>query len=78
MTQLLELAQLAHGDGVPQVQVAGARVEAAVDAQRAAFLFGLDQALAQLIGHGLLQLLIAVFGALHQVFDLLVDGHFFV
>jgi len=38
MAQLLKLAQLAHGHGMPQVQVAGARVESAVDAQRAARL----------------------------------------
>jgi hypothetical protein len=51
VAQLLELAQLAHGDGVPQVQVAGARVVTTVDAQRAAFFLGFDQPLAQLSPH---------------------------
>jgi hypothetical protein len=60
---------------VAEVQVAGARVEAAVHAQRVPFLPGLDQALAQLLRHGPLEFLIAVFRAAHQVGDLFVDIH---
>lgn len=37
VAQVLELAQLAHGDGVAHVQVGLGRVVAAVDAQRPAF-----------------------------------------
>ena len=74
MAQVLELAQLAHRDGVTKVQVGGGRVVAAVDPQGAAFFFGLDQSLAQLRGHGLLQVLIAIFRSLHQQFHLFVNG----
>jgi len=69
VAQVLELAQLAHGDGVAQVQVGRARVVAAIDAQRAALL----QPLAQLGGHGRFKLVVAVFGALHQQGDLLIE-----
>ena len=74
VAQLLELAQLAHGDGVTQVQVGGARVVAAVDAQRAPLLLGFDQPLAQLLLHGLFQLIVAVLGALHQVLHLFINA----
>ena len=44
--EVLELAQFMHGDGMPQVQVRGGDVIAAVDAERPAFLFGFDESLA--------------------------------
>src|SRR5690606_5918172 len=49
--EILELAQLAHGDGVPQVQVRTARVVAAIDAQRSPFALRFDQPRAQLLRH---------------------------
>ena len=66
VAEILELAQLAHGDGMTEMQVGRGWVVAAVDAQRAAFLFSIRQTLAQLTLHGLLQFFIPVFGALHQ------------
>ncbi len=76
MTQLLELGQLAHGDGMPQVQVWFGWVVSAVHSEWASFLLRLDQALSQLIFHSLLQGFITIFGSLHEVFHLLIDAHF--
>jgi hypothetical protein len=45
VTEFLELAQLAHGDGMPQMEVGSTGIVAAVDAQRSPGLFGLDQTL---------------------------------
>ena len=68
VTEFLKLAQLAHGDGVSDVQVAGAGVVATVYAQGAA----LGQPVAQLGCHIAGGLFIAVFRALHQQGYLLV------
>jgi hypothetical protein len=51
---------------MPQVQVGFARIVAAVDAQGPAGLPGFEQPLAQLGSHGLFQVIVAVFGALHE------------
>ena len=75
MAQVLELAQLAHGDGVAHVQVGLGRVVAAVDAQRPAFALRLHQPPAQLGSHLALGFFVAIAGALHQDGDLFVDGH---
>jgi hypothetical protein len=69
--KFLELAQLAHGDGVPDMEIAGARVHAQIHAQRPAF----GQADAQLGSHILRELFVAVFGSLHEQGNLFVQGH---
>ena len=66
MSQILKLAQLAHGDGMPQMQISGSGIVSAIDAQRPASFFSCDQAFAKFIGHGFLQFFIAIFRALHQ------------
>jgi len=71
--QFLKLAQFAHGDGVAEMQVGGARVVAAIHPQRAAFgQFGSQFGL-----HRLRQVVVAVFGALHEQSQLLIEweGH---
>ncbi len=73
MPEFLKLAQLAHGDGVTEVQVGGTRIVAGVHPQRTPLLLRLDQALAQFARHRLLDLRVAIFHARHQNFDLLVN-----
>ncbi len=65
MAQFLELAQLAHGDGMAEVQIRRGGIVAGVHAQRAPFLAGQDQALAQFDRHRLLQRPVSVFRSLH-------------
>ena len=71
MPQFLELAQLAHGDGVAQVQIRRGGIVPAIDAQRTPFLAGQDQTLAQFDGHGLLKRAVSVFRSLHENLNLL-------
>ena len=68
VAELLELAQLAHGDGVAERQVGRRGVDAEVDAQRPA----LGQALAQLALHRARDALVAVDDAAHEEPHLLV------
>ncbi len=75
VSELLELAQLAHRDGMTEMQVARSRVKPGIDTQRAFFLFSLDQALGELLGHGGFEFVVAVLRALHQEFDLLFNVH---
>jgi len=70
--QILELAQLAHGDGVAQMQVSRARVIATIDTERPPCLLRFNQPLAQLLRHDSLGMRVAVFRPLHQGLDLLV------
>jgi hypothetical protein len=72
--EVLELAQLAHRDGVTQVQVGRAGIVARVDAQRPALLAGVGDALPQLLPHVVPQEIVAELGAEHDGLDLLVDG----
>ena len=62
VSQVLKLAQLAHGDRVPQVDVRGSGVIAAVNPERASLL----QSLAQFALHHAVGFLVAKFSALHQ------------
>ena len=74
MAQLLKLAQFAHGDGMPQVQVAGAWIETTINPSTGGPLLGFHQALAQFVRHSLLKRFIAVFRSLHQVSYLFIDA----
>ncbi len=71
--ELLKLAQLTHGDRMPQVQVRRARVIAAVDAQRTSLFLSFDQPFAQFARHRLFRLRVAVFSARHQYLYLFVN-----
>jgi len=75
MPKFLELAQLAHGDGVSEVEIRRPGIVAAVHPQRAALLVGLHQALAELGCHRISQDIVPVIGALHQHSHLFVDIH---
>ena len=61
MAQLLKLAQLAHCDGVPKMQIRGSGIVAAVHTQRPPQ----QQALAQLGTHFCRQLRVAILSSLH-------------
>ena len=69
VAQILKVLHLAQQDGVAQVQVRRGGVKAGLDAQLAAGLFGLDQALAQVFFADDLR------HAFAQVCDLLVECH---
>ena len=72
VAQLLELPQLSNGHRVPDVQVRGPRVEAAIDPQWPALL----QPLAELELHAPREGRVAVLGALHQEPHLVLErGH---
>ncbi len=61
---------------MPQGQVWFGRVISAIHPEGVSLLLGFNQTLSQLIFHGLLQGFIAIIGALHEVFHLLIDTHF--
>ncbi len=65
VAQFLELAELAHGDGVAQMEVGFARIIAAINAQWAAFFLSFNQTLTQLLLHRAAQGFVTIFGALH-------------
>ena len=74
VAEVLKLTQFAHGDGMAEVQIGCGGIVAAIDAQGAAFLFALVEALAQVGSHAFSDLRVAVVGALHEEAHLLVDG----
>jgi len=76
MAQFLELAKFSHGHSMPQMQIRGARVEAAVHLEWTTFFLGFSQPFTQLVCHGLFELFIAVLGTLHQKGYLFVYCHF--
>jgi hypothetical protein len=73
VAEFLKLAQLAHGDGVAEVQIRRARVVAAVNAQRPASAAGLDEPGAQLVAHVRFGFRVAVFGPRHENINLFVN-----
>jgi hypothetical protein len=73
MAQILELAQLAHGHGVPQMQVGRSGVVAAVDAQRASGLAAFLQPLTQLRLHIFVSFGVAEIDAAHKDGQLFFD-----
>ena len=70
--QFLDLAELAHGNGVPEVNIGGRGIVAAVDPQRSL----LQQALVEFPRHVRLDLFVAELGAVHQEGHLLLSGQF--
>jgi len=63
--KLLELAQLAHGNGMPKMEIRGGGVITAINTQRFAGFFGFDQAFAQLCRHIVGNRRVAKISALH-------------
>jgi hypothetical protein len=57
------------------MQINGGRIKTTVHTQGPAFLLRVNQALAQLIGHGLFQFFVAILCALHEQFNLFFDVH---
>ena len=75
MAKVLELAQLAHGDRVTEVQVCGSGIVSTVDAEGPALGLALEQPFPQVACHGLAQVLIPIVCPLHQKINLLVYAH---
>jgi len=75
MPEFLELAELPHGHRMPKMKISGGGIVAAINTQRFAGFFSLNQAFAQLDSHVFCNGRVTKISALHQVIHLFIDVH---